>query len=100
MYMYMHVFRPIYICAAHFRHSIKACAFAMLVLNAVDVIFYVNHLLQVFIRFKLEMGGMHLKKPLTIIKLHTTSPTHCPSVEAECMVDDQVFAGIGEPHNP
>jgi len=41
-------------------------------------------------------GGMRLKKTLP-----TTNPhTHVPPVEAECMVDDRVFAGICEPHVP
>src|SRR6218665_3439142 len=30
----------------------------------------------------------------------TTQPTRGPPVEAECVVDDRVFAGICEPHIP
>jgi len=42
---------------------------------------------------------MHLKMPL-LPQLQTMPPTLGPSVEAECMVDDQVFACINEPHIP
>ena len=46
----------------------------------------------------MEMGSIHLEKPLPPIVHHATymwSP-----VEAECVVDDRVFAGISEPHIP
>jgi len=43
----------------------------------------------------MEMGGMRLKKPLP-----TTPPTRGPSVEAERVVDDRIFAGISEPLIP
>src|SRR6218665_171289 len=33
-------------------------------------------------------------------QLSTTPPTRGPPVEAECVVDDRVFAGISEPHIP
>jgi len=42
---------------------------------------------------------MHLEKPLSPNR-PPTPPTHGPSVEAECMVDDQVFTGINKPHIP
>src|SRR6218665_1051235 len=45
---------------------------------------------------KLEMGGIRLKKPLPS-QQPTTPPTRGPPVEAECAVDDRVFASISEP---
>jgi len=45
-----------------------------------------------------KWGGMRLKKPLP--QLSTTPPARGPPVEAECVVDDRVFAGISEPHIP
>jgi len=45
------------------------------------------------------MGGMRLKKPLPRTVHHATYTRGHP-VEAECMVDDRVFAGIGKPHIP
>jgi len=45
------------------------------------------------IEVEIHGGGMRLKKPLSP-QLPTTPPTRGPSVEAECVVDDRVFAAV------
>jgi len=45
-----------------------------------------------------EMG--HASHKTSALQLPSTPLTRVPSVAAECMVDDRIFAGISEPHIP